>query len=99
MIVKVHQADNGTVVAVCDSELVGKKFSENEADLDLTGDFFSGDEMDEDHAGDLLRNCYTFNIVGEKSIKLGLKEEVITQEDVKLISGIPHAQGVLVKEE
>ena len=98
MIVKVHQTQNGTLVAICDSELVGKKFSEDDKELDLTGDFFAGDEMDEDHAGDLLRNCYTFNLVGENSVKLGLKEEVIMEEDVKLISGIPHAQGVLIRE-
>ncbi len=99
MIVKVHHTQNGTLVAICDSELLGKLFQENNAQIDLTGDFFSGEEMDEDHAGDLLRNSYTFNLVGDKSIKLGLKEEVITQKDVKIISGIQYAQGLLIRDD
>lgn len=98
MIVKVHQTDNGTLVAICDSELLGKKFEDGKLQIDLTGDFFAGQEMDEDHAGDLLRNSYTFNLVGDKSIKLGLKEEVIGENDIKTIAGIPHAQGILVHE-
>ncbi len=99
MIVKVHHTKNGTLVAICDSELLGKRFSEGENEINLTGDFFNGEEMNEDQAGDLLRNCYTFNLVGEKSINLGLKEEVIVEDDVKLVAGIPYAQGVLIKEE
>lgn len=98
MIVKVHQTENGTLVAICDSELLGRKFEEGNFQIDLTSDFFAGSEMDEDHAGDLLRNSYTFNIVGEKSINLGLKEEVITEQDIKRIAGIPHAQGILIRE-
>jgi len=96
MIVKIHQTGNGTLVAICDSELIGKKFEDEEFQIDLTVDFFAGSEMDEDHAGDILRNSYTFNLVGEKSVNLGLKEEVITEQDIKKIAGIPHAQGILI---
>lgn len=98
MIVKVHHTQNGTLVAICDGELLGKKFDEGLHQLDLMGDFFAGEEMDADHAGDILRNSYTFNLIGENSIKLGLKEEVIAENDVRKIAGIPHAQGVLVHE-
>lgn len=98
MIVKVHQTENGTLVAVCDTDLLGKRFEDGKLQIDLTGDFYAGQEMDEDNAGDILRNCYTFNLVGEKAIELGLKEEVITHDDVKMIAGVPYAQGLLVRE-
>ncbi|MBW3001777.1 DUF424 family protein [Candidatus Woesearchaeota archaeon] len=99
MIVKVHKKDERTVVAVCDNDLLGKKFEQGELQLDLTSDFYKGDEMDEKEAGDLMRNADIVNLVGKNSIKLGLEEGVIEKDHIMEIDGIPHAQAVIVHEE
>ena len=98
MIVKVHKRGDRTVVAVCDSDLIGRKFSEGDRQLDLTGDFYNGDERDDSSVGDLIRNADIINLVGKSAIKLGLQEEVITQDHVITIDGIPHAQAVIMHE-
>ena len=95
MIVKVHKRADRTVVAVCDSDLIGRKFSEGDRQLDLSSDFYKGEEMDDSEAGDLIRNADIINLVGQGAVKLGLQEEVITQDHVITISGIPHAQAVI----
>lgn len=96
MIVKIHKRKDRTVIAVCDSDLVGRKFSEGDRQLDLTSDFYKGEERDEKDIGDLIRNADIVNLVGKNAVKIGLQEEVITQDHVITISGIPHAQAVVI---
>jgi len=87
-----------TVVAVCDDDLLGKKFEEGELQLDLTSDFYKGEKMDEKDIGDLLRNADAVNLVGEKSVKLGLNEGIIEKDHILKIDDIPNAQAVIVHE-
>ncbi len=99
MIVKVHKRNERTIVAVCDDDLLDKKFEEGELQLDLTSDFYKGDKMDEKKACDLIRNADIVNLVGEKAVKLGIKEGIIEEDHTLKIDNIPHAQAVIVQEE
>ncbi len=95
MIVKIHKNEHGRdVVAVCDDNLLGKKFEEGKLQLDLTSNFYKGEIKDEDETGDIIRNAYIVNIVGEKSVAVALKEGIIEKHHVIKIAGIPHAQAV-----
>lgn len=99
MIAKLHKSkDNRVVVAVCDSELLGKKFEEGNKQLDMTSDFFNGEEKDDLAIGDLIRNADSVNLVGEKAVKLGIDDGVVEEGHVKKIAGIPYAQAVVVRE-
>lgn len=96
MIVKVHKTDDGRLVlAVCDTNLLGKKIEEGKAQLDLTSDFYKGDEKDDIEACDLMRNSYLVNLVGEKAIALALKEDIISDGQVKKINGVPYTQAIV----
>ncbi len=98
MIVKVHKVGDGRIlVSVCDKELIGKVFAENELHLDLTRDFYNGDEMDFKEAGDLVRNADMLNLVGKRAVRLGIDENVIVVEGVVHIAGIPYAEAVVDK--
>lgn len=86
------------VVAICDSELLGKKFEENNLQLEVKENFYKGKEGDrvsEKEAEKIIDNMVkedaTFNIVGEKSIALALKKGIITDDGIKTIQGIPCA--------
>lgn len=83
------------VVAICDSELLGKKFEENEFQLDIKESFFGGEELSELKAIEIMKDMAkedaTFNIVGKDSVKAALKAEIISKESVREISGIPYA--------
>ena len=96
VIVKVHKTPDGRkVVAICDKDLLGKKFEEGKLQLDLTSDFYNGDEMSEEDIIKELKDASVVNIVGEDSIKLGIKLGCVNEGNIIRIKGIPHAQGVL----
>ncbi len=95
MLVKIHKREGRTIVAVCDADLIGRKFAEGDRQLDLASDFYKGEEREEKEVGDLIRNADIVNLVGPEAVKIGLQEEVITQDHVITIAGIPHAQAII----
>lgn len=99
MIVKVHKKDNRTIVAVCDDELLGKKFEQGDLQLDLTSDFYKGDQYtDKALVGDMIRNADSINLVGTISVSLGIEEGLIDKDKVIRVQGIPHALAAIEHE-
>lgn len=96
MLVKTHKINEKTLVAVCDEDLVGRVFEENGLVLDVKRTFYDGEIKSEIEIGDLIRNADQVHLVGEKSIKLALDEELITTKEIKLVGGIPHSQIILI---
>jgi len=98
MLVKVHESYR-KIIAVCDEELLGKKFIEGKLQLDVKESFYNGESMNEDDLVLLLQEAdkddASFNFVGEKSIKAGIKAKVINKKGVIKVRGIPHALGLL----
>jgi hypothetical protein len=96
--VKVHRSYR-VVVGMCDLDLVGKKFEEGKRQLDLRANFYKEEEMEFDKAVALLKRQAledaSFNIVGEEAVKAAIKAEVISEEIVDKISGIPFALTLL----
>ncbi|SRR5574344_1130916 len=83
------------VVAICDKELIGKKFEEGILQLDIKENFFKGKECTKEEVSEIMEDMRledsTFNIVGEKSINLALEVGIIRKEGVRKINGIPFA--------
>ena len=83
------------IVAICDSNLIGKKFEEGEFQLDIKESFFKGKEESLEKVRrimtDMIKEDATFNIVGENSIKTALDEGIISKEGIREIQGIPFA--------
>ncbi len=100
MIVKKHiSQDKKIILAICDSDLLGKKFEQDEKQLDLTSEFYQGKEMSEDDILKILPEVSSLNIVGRKSIEFALKHNLIDRENVKSIDNIPYAICVFVESE
>ncbi|VVB84023.1 Uncharacterised protein [uncultured archaeon] len=82
------------VVAVCDSELLGKKFEEGKFQLDVKESFFLGEEMNEEEAilvmNRMSREDATFYIAGKDSINAALKAGIIEKDSIKKIQNIPY---------
>ena len=97
LLVKLHKKDHRAIVAVCDKNLLGRVIEEKNRQLDLRSEFYKGEERSEEEIGDLMRNADGVNLVGPESVKLGLQEGVISEENVIVIDGIPSAQAVLIQ--
>ncbi|MDP4039362.1 MAG: DUF424 family protein [Candidatus Pacearchaeota archaeon] len=102
MFIKLHKSYR-TVIAVCDSNLIGKKFKEKQGSitkqLDITESFYKGKEISYNEAVSIMkteaREDSTFNIVGSESIKAGIEAGIIIKEGIKKTQNIPYALVLL----
>ncbi len=87
------------VVAICDSELLGKYFDEGQFQLDIKESFFKGDKKTEQETIkimiDMKKEDATFNIVGERAINTALKAGIFSKNSISKIKGIPFALSLL----
>lgn len=83
------------VVAICDSELLGRKFEEGKFQLDIKESFYGGDKKSEEEAISIMKEMLaedaTFNIVGKKSVNTALKAGIIDKDSIGQVQGIPFA--------
>jgi len=69
MIAKLHKTpDRRFILAICDKNLIGKKFADKLCQLDLASDFYLGKELSEDELHNLLKASHFIHLVGKKSI-------------------------------
>ena len=94
MYVKVHSIRGKKIAAICDNELIGKKFSDGNLELDVDKDFYGGKEMDESDAIKIMKDVAILNIVGDEAIKLALGNNLVLKQDIIKIKGVPHAQRI-----
>jgi hypothetical protein len=95
MYLKSYSVDKETIVAVCDSELIGRTFSEGELRLSINEDFYKGQPANEHEVIKALEEATIANLVGERAVTCGIDSGVVDKNCVIVIDGIPHAQMVL----
>ncbi len=97
MLVKIHESYR-YIVAVCDTELFGKRFEEGIKQIEVN-DFFKGDEKGKIEVIKIFRNMdkedATFNIVGEEAVGCGVEAGVVSKEGIMKIDGVPIALGLM----
>ena len=83
------------IVAICDSELLGKRFEEGKFQLHVKEDFYKGEIFSEEKVIETIKRMSdedaTFNIVGKKSVNAALKAGIISKDLVGEIEGVPFA--------
>jgi len=98
MLLKIHKAHR-EVIALCDSELIGRNLEEGKTQLDVKEVFYKGDKIDEEKAIDVLMEkaeqeaC--FNIVGKKACQAAIKAGIVNKQDLKTIQNIPMVLSLL----
>ena len=100
MFIKIHKSQNiRPVVAICDSNIIGKKFEEGKRQLDLRENFYKGEETSKEKAVKLIQRQTvedaSFNIVGKESIATAIEAGIIQKEGVHKIKGIPFSLVLL----
>ena len=94
ILIKIHKSYR-IVVAIADSNLLGKRFEEGKKQLEIKGHFFNGGDYSEEEALEIMKKQLmedaTFNIVGHKSIELAMESGIINEESIGKVAGIPFA--------
>lgn len=92
MWVKLHKSSRA-VVAICDENLLGKKFLEGIKQLDVTESFFKGEKLQKSELISLMRYEFkassTFNIVGKESIQAAIEAGIIEKTEFSKVKNIP----------
>lgn len=87
------------VVAICDKELVGKRFEEGNKQLDVKESFYAGEIKNVDEVKEIIENYVkedaTFNLVGENITNLALEMGLIHEDSIGKIQNIPYAMVLL----
>jgi len=97
MIVKKNVYDDGRLfLAVCDNDLIGKKFEDEKLQLDLTSSFFNGEEKNAEEIILLVKKSYMVNFVGKESVGFALKESLVEKDNILTIKDIPTAQMLVM---
>jgi len=94
--VKVQRTEgsNGeeVLVGACDEELLGKEIEH----LKISESFFKGELVSEEEAIKKIEKATIANLVGTNIIYSALKHNLVSNDSVKNIAGVPHAQIVLL---
>jgi len=98
MYIKIHDSYR-RIIAICDNDLIGKKFEEGKRQLDVRESFYSGEEVDEERVVEMMKGFAaddaTFSIVGSKSVEMALDAGVISDGNVGKVDGVPFALVLL----
>lgn len=89
--VKKHFSGNKIVVGVCDSDLIGKKFSQDGKAITVSEHFFKGEIVSKEKAAALIEEAHSINVIGKEAIEICLDLGVISKENVFSIDNVPYA--------
>ncbi|WP_309492054.1 DUF424 domain-containing protein [Candidatus Hecatella orcuttiae] len=92
--VKMVKVRNDTVVAVCDEELLGKKFEDKKRGLKLEvkETFYKGSKMGLENCIEYVKAGSIVNLVGSRIVRKAAECGLINPIAVIVIAGVPHAQ-------
>ncbi len=92
MWVKIHKSYR-SIVAICDDNLLGKKFEEDSKQLDVRENFYKGQQMSKEELMTLIKReakeDATFSIVGSESLNVAVESGLIAKNSWKIVKGIP----------
>ncbi len=92
MWVKLHKSSR-TVVAICDENLLGKKFTEGIKQLDVAEHFYKGEKHSKSEVIEIMKYEFksdsTFNIVGKESIQTAIETGIIQKDEFSKVKNIP----------
>ncbi len=93
---KIYRQGREVLVAACDDHLLGKTFREGELRLHVKREFYDGSPVTREEFVAHLRMATIGNFVGEETIAAALEEGFIEETGIVRISGVPHAQMVVM---
>lgn len=92
MFVKIHKSKDKEILAVCDEDIIGKKFEQGDLCIEVSESFYKDKRVNRKELEALLITYDDINIVGKQSIEISLELNIIQKENIIYIKGIPHAQ-------
>jgi len=80
------------MVAVCDADILGKKFSDGKRKLNIEENFYKGTLGTLEDGIQAMNGATIVNVLGEKIVTKMIDDGIISEHSVIRICGVPHAQ-------
>lgn len=93
---RVYRVKGEVLVAVCDSDIVGRTFQEGELKIEVKESFYGTKEYGEEEVKEELKKATIANITGKKAVELAIKMGIVDKDRVLKIGECPHAQMVVM---
>jgi hypothetical protein len=87
--VKEYLTHGEILLAACDDEILGKTFCEGELQLIVSESFYGGERISKEDFILQIKKATIVNLVGKAVIEIALELELIGQEGIIEIDGIP----------
>ncbi len=94
---KIHRSQRETVVAVCDSEILGMKFHDDGRRIEVYSSFYGGSLIREEELEGYLKASTIMNLVGRRTVGLAITLGYVDPDRVLTIGETVHAQGATMQ--
>ncbi len=92
--VNLKKVGKNVLLAICDTELLGKTLREGKIVFQVKDEFYNGGRVTVEEAVDMIENSTIVNMVGKCCVENAIKRGYVHPEAVLSIEGVPHAQIV-----
>ena len=96
MILRERKTEQGLMVAVCDTDVLGETFENGSISLTVTEEFYGGDEVEATDVVDSLARASIANIVGTRAVEVAVEAGIIDDAHVLEVGETRHAQLVRI---
>ncbi len=93
---RVYRKDKEILVAVCDPDILGKKFEEGDLVIEVKEKFYGNERVGKERVIRALQYATIANVTGINSVECAIEAGIIDRDRVLWIAGIPHAQMVRI---
>ena len=90
--VKVTRWGRHTLLAVCDTDILGKTFKKDGVVFEIKEEFYNGYKTNIDEALELIEQSTIVNLCGRNIVKKAIEKGYVHPEAIFEISGVLHAQ-------
>lgn len=93
---KVHRRQGDVLVAVCDSDLIGRELDSGTSTFTVTESFYGDETVNPERAKELLIEATIVNVLGEQAVRCAVEAGVVDEANVVTFGEVPHAQMVRI---
>lgn len=94
MYLRAHEQGKEKLIAVCDCEILGNKYSEGQLRIDVSPDFFGSEKASRAEVEAALASATMANFVGQRAVLYAISLGYVEEDNVLSIEGILCAQMV-----
>jgi len=92
--VNLKKVGRNVLLAICDSELLGRTLRQGKIVFHVKDEFYNGGKLAVDEAVRMIDNSTIVNMVGKNCVGKAIEKGYVHPDAVLDIEGVPHAQIV-----